>query len=134
MRRYIRKKSVFWTLMILGVFVQGMFLIVFFQESVPLGQVLVSELIGVFIGILVGLKEITIFRNNQMPKYKPSKWPYSIIIFFMLLNIVFSGDLEHLKIYIMGFGLYLITLAVIFKVYENKTNQMNITWTELLDE
>ena len=131
---FMRRRSVFWTLMILGSVLQGMVLLLFMQDPMLFGQLLLPLLIGVFLGILISLIEVNIFIKKRMSKYKPSVVPYSGMWIFLLLNMIFSGDLEHLKIYIMGFGLYLNTLAVIFKIYEIKTNQTNITWIELLDE
>jgi hypothetical protein len=120
--------------MIVGVFELGVLFLVLNQETVSLRKASLPLILGIILGIIVSLIEVIKYREKGISKYKPSFLPYSVILIILLLNIIFSGDLEYLKLYLVCLGPYLITLAVIFKIYESKTKQTNITWIELLDE
>lgn len=92
----------------------------------------ISLLIGVVLGVSICLLEVHIFRLKSARKYKPTVFPYLITWIILFLNIVIS---KYMKPYLLGiFAAYLITLALLFKIYEIRTNQKAISWNELLQE
>jgi hypothetical protein len=49
--------------------------------------------------VVISLIEIAKHKENMVNKYTPSINPYAVFWVILLLNIVFRGQLEHLKYY-----------------------------------
>lgn len=133
MQGFIRKRSVFVTLLLIG----SLLLVISYLSSM---QVLasykqlqaISLLIGTVLGITISLIEVYCFRLKNTKKYKPTFFPYLIMWILLFLNMIFSTSV---KLYLLGiFAAYLITLALIFKTYEIVTKKRAITWNELLQD
>ena len=129
MQRLIRKQPVFISLILIG----GFSILIFYLSSISYKQLQsMSLLIGVVLGITISQIEIYCSRKKLLKKYIPTVFPYLIMWILLFLNIVFSN---YVRLYLLGiFAAYFLTLALLFKVYEIKTKQRDITWNELLQD
>jgi hypothetical protein len=127
----MRKKPVFYTLLGISGFL-GTTLIVLIatkQFTLSIIQFLIPMVIGMIAGLIVYLIDSFQYKEMGCLKYKPSV-TYSIIISIIILLIVIF---RNLRIYLfIIFLFYVITLAILFRLYEVKTNQKGMTWIDLL--
>jgi len=137
MQGFIGRRSVFWSSLFSGTGLLALVLLYASQVFTLFRQFLVSLFIGVFLGIAVVLLERNWFIKKQTSKYKPSKLPFWTVFIISLLNVLNTAFIksELFAISLLSVcGMYVITLAVIFRVYENKTKQKSITWVGLSGE
>jgi hypothetical protein len=125
MKKIIRKFPVTVNLLFVGIGLMAFSKFLMTESWKPL-----SIIGGVFSGIVVTIFEVFL-NKNRFNTYKPTLIPYIILY----ISILFSGiTMEILGFIAISPGVYLITLAIIFKIYELKTKNHWITWNELLDD
>jgi len=132
MNHLLRNKSVFFTLIVLGICLLGLAVLFSKYVPTPLKNFFIPLCIGIIMGSIVCLLEVFCFRKKRGVNYRPSIAPYLVMWIILILNILFPN---FVRFYLcLVFGSYLITLATCFRVYEIKKDQKWMTWNDLLAE
>lgn len=89
-----------------------------------------SVITGFLSGLVVTIAELIAHHKNCVNIYSPTLLPYKVFYTLVLINVI---SIKYGGFMAISPGVYLITLAIIFKIYELKTKNNWITWNELLD-
>jgi len=131
MRSLIRSKSVYRTLMGGGMLLLVVSLWAANDVVLPLAQIFISFSIGLASALSVGWIEVFRYRRQKPKRYRPSIIPYTVWWTLLIGDI----GLKYLRIHLACVGgIYLIVLAIIFKVYEEVSDNAGTTWNELFED
>ena len=129
MRNLLWDKSVFFTLLGLGVIELVLTLLIGKNLITSIYQVIIPIIVGLVIGAGVTLIEILGYQQKRGDKYHPTKTPYNVMGGILLFNILFYS----LRLWsAVVFGSYLLALAFVFRTYEINTGRSRVTWNEFL--